>query len=163
MFLCRCSAIWRSMRSNAGSRSSNLFNSLVVVSRLVQILIRRSRLRSFPRIRTIPNPSSSHTQHCAATGISDSTSHHIVLIWSHGHCRLRSVSVRLIVAIRTSSSYRCVGLSWSLLSLKAWWLIPSSRGDITISRSICDSRLASNWRDRVTFSSFSLQVVLLLK
>lgn len=140
IFLCRCSAVWRSVWPNASSCSSNLF-SLIVISRLIQILIWCSRLRSFPGIRTVSNS---------------------ILIWSHLHCRLRCVSIWLIVTIWASSSNRIVYLSWSLLSLEARWFISSCWSDINISWSICSPCIASNWRYRITFSSFCLQVILLL-
>ena len=73
IFLCRRSAVWRSVWPNASSCSSNLF-SLIIISRLIQILIWCSWLRSFPGIRTVSNPSSSHTEHCATARISDPTS-----------------------------------------------------------------------------------------
>ena len=152
------------MGTNASSSSSNLFGSLIVVSRLIKILIRCSRLCCLSGVRTVSNSSSSHTEHCATAWISDPTSQNIILIWRHLHSRLWCVSVWLIVTIRTSSSNRSIlTLCWSLLSLKAWRFVSSCWSDINISWSISGPCIASNWTDRIAFSSFWLQVILLLK
>jgi hypothetical protein len=84
------------------------------------------------------------------------------LVWSHLHSRLWCVSVWLIVRIWACSSYRSI-LCWSLLSLKARTFVASCRCDISIPWSISGPSITSNWRDRIAFSTFRLQVILLLK
>ena len=150
------------MGANASSCSSNLFGSLIVVSRLIQILIGCSWLCRLSRVRTVSNSSSSHTEHCATAWISDASCQNIVLVWSHLHSRLWCVSVWLIIRIWACSSDRSI-LGWSLLSLKARTFIASRRCDISISWSVGCSSIASNWRYRIALSPFRLQVILLLK